>query len=366
MKVLNLLTAGDIGGIEIINYDFGQYSKCEQGYAFLFGLGKTYDRMKESRYKVYDLSMYAHKISKERYRKLKEIASQYDIIVVHHGDPYLKLYYLFIVNALHKRGVCFIHSCWDDSLFFANNRIKHDLGKWIFQKAISVSDYVVFVSKAGEKSYADNFNLLVKKCVIYNGIGMDKISDGYENIPRGNSPYNILFIGRIEKIKGLDSLLYAIKEIRKKYSIVLTIVGTGTYLSQLQKLVKQLGIEDIVYFEGATINVKPYLREADIFVYPSVCQEVFGISIVEAMAYGLICVGNNVGGIPEIIEDGQNGFVNSSNTILGLVDTIENGIEVYNSGRAGAFCEKAKDTARKFSIENTCNALDRLYEEIYG
>ena len=100
MKVLNLLTAGDIGGIEIINYDFGQYSKCEQGYAFLFGLGKTYDRMKESRYKVYDLSMYAHKISKERYRKLKEIASQYDIIVVHHGDPYLKLYYLFIVNVM--------------------------------------------------------------------------------------------------------------------------------------------------------------------------------------------------------------------------------------------------------------------------
>ena len=48
-------------------------------------------------------------------------------------------------------------------------------------------------------------------------------------------------------------------------------------------------------------DIGKYLKTADIFVYPSICEEVFGISLVEAMSYGVPCVANEVGGIPEIL-----------------------------------------------------------------
>ena len=89
MKVLNLLTSGGLGGIEILNYDLGKYSSEDNGFAFLFGTGLTYDRMRNNGFEVYDLSGYHPKFSLKRYRKLAEIANGYDIITVHHGDPYL-------------------------------------------------------------------------------------------------------------------------------------------------------------------------------------------------------------------------------------------------------------------------------------
>lgn len=113
-----MLTAGGLGGIEILNYDFGLYSKHEQGFAFLFGLGTTYERMLNSGYVVYDLSEYQPKICKERKKKLLEIGQKYDIIAVHHGDPYLKYYYCYVINILKSKGIAFIHSCWDETLFF--------------------------------------------------------------------------------------------------------------------------------------------------------------------------------------------------------------------------------------------------------
>lgn len=81
---------------------------------------------------------------------------------MHHGDPYLKAYYCVIVAKCHKKGVTFIHSCWDDSLFFPQSKVKHFFGKMIFQKALNIAEITIFVSEAGNKSYEKAFKLKIK------------------------------------------------------------------------------------------------------------------------------------------------------------------------------------------------------------
>lgn len=364
MKVLHLLTAGGLGGIEILNYDFGQYSKHEQGYAFLFELGVTYERMLEAGYTVYDLSEYRPKICKERKNRIIDIAKKYDVIAVHHGDPYLKYYYSYVVKKIKHKGVAFIHSCWDETLFFPNNKIKNIYGKYLFQRAMNVSKKVIFVSKAGLESYMSVYRLKNNTEIVYNGVGVDKIEAGKNNQIAANCPIRLVYIGRLEKIKGVDYLIRALPEIRKEHDIRLTIVGNGSQINELQNLAKELFVSTIVDFKGGQSDICPYLSAGDIFVYPTICKEVFGISLVEAMAYGLLCVSNRVGGIPEILVDGKNGFMNNDISVEGLTLTIRRAICCLEKGTYSDIVQNAKETAQNFSIRNTCNRLDAIYEEI--
>ena len=364
MKVLNLLTVGGLGGIEILNYDFGTYSSVEQGFAFLFGTGATYERMKAAGYKVYDLSNMKPKICLNRFKKLSNIAEEYDLIVVHHGDPYLKFFFNYLVAYKNKKGLVFIHSCWDDNLFFPSSKIKHFIGKKIFQKSMDIAQKVVFVSEAGKKSYDNNFKLKDNTTVIYNGIGEDKIIDGQSNVLSGSNTTRIVYVGRLENIKGVDLLIEAIGKIKDLHSVKVTIVGGGSQKKKLEELTSKLNLAELISFVGPQSDVKPYLKASDVFVYPSRCQEVFGISIVEAMAYGLICVANNVGGIPEVIEDSENGFLNITNDVTGLVKCLDNAIKALNSEKGEYISIKAKETAKNYSITNTCNKLDCLYGEL--
>lgn len=97
-----------------------------------------------------------------------------------------------------------------------------------------------------------------------------------------------------------------------------------------------------------------------LFVYPSICQEVFGLSIVEAMAFGIPCIGNCVGGIPEVIGDGRNGFLTKTMDVDGMYDAIIRMLEIMGDEEVFQdMSDEAKRTAQCFSIKSTCRVLDR-------
>lgn len=364
MKILHLLTAGGLGGIEILTHDIGVYSSHENAFCFLFGTGKTYDRMRDEGMTVYDLTRYKNKISIQRYLELCRIAENYDVIVVHHGDPNLKLYYALVKTKNKKQGITYIHSCWDETLFFPHNPVKHWIGKFLFQKAMDVSDRIVFVSNAGMNSYAENFRIDGSKArVIYNGIGVEKQNAEKQNGRKGHDKINITYVGRIEGTKGIDILLEAFQQLEDT-DTTLNIVGEGSKLNQYKNWATANGLAERVQFHGAQVNVIPYLEQADVFVYPSTCQEVFGISIVEAMAFGCICVANSVGGIPEVIKNGENGYLTEQCSAKGLLLQLKKAISLVRSGNTVEMQAKARETAKRFTIQNTCSELDKMIVEM--
>jgi len=136
--------------------------------------------------------------------------------------------------------------------------------------------------------------------VIYNGVNLDKFTPT-QNI-KTHTPY-ILFIGNLKKEKGVIELLQAFKIINDKYpQLRLKYIGSGSMLSQLQSISKQLCLESKVDFEG----VKPHdelpcwLGNATLLALPSYNEGVPNV-VLESMACGVPVVASAVGGIPEVV-----------------------------------------------------------------
>lgn len=124
----------------------------------------------------------------------------------------------------------------------------------------------------------------------------------------------ILYVGRIEPLKGLDILLNATAMLEDTSDTRLLIVGgkpgQDKELGRLKSLAAQLGIADIVTFTGALSQTElpKYYSAADVFVLPSY-SESFGLVALEAMACGTPVVVSRVGGLKTFVKDGETGYL---------------------------------------------------------
>lgn len=125
----------------------------------------------------------------------------------------------------------------------------------------------------------------------------------------------ILFVGRLHPVKGVQYLLGAMKMVHQELpEAKLILVGDGEEREHLENLTDSLGIRGCVEFAGRVPHerVKDYMNQAEVFVLSSL-SEGFPVTILEAMACGLPVVATRVGGVPDIIKNGTNGY---------LVDTM--------------------------------------------
>lgn len=123
---------------------------------------------------------------------------------------------------------------------------------------------------------------------------------------------NALWIGSIAELhptKGLDTLVEAFAAIAHDLpSTVLVIMGDGSEWARLQKLVQIYDLPDRVVLSGFVKDASSHLPALDVFVLPS-RSEALGYALLEAGLASLPSIGTRVGGIPEIIEDGQTGLL---------------------------------------------------------
>jgi glycosyltransferase involved in cell wall biosynthesis len=146
--------------------------------------------------------------------------------------------------------------------------------------------------------------------VIYNGIGLDHCCTTPGSKER--TFVKMAIIGRLSSEKGHAFLLKSLYELKKlapdaKWS--LDIVGDGELLHDLKRLTKDLKLENYVHFLGYINNVIDYLlNNIDIVIIPSE-NEALSFAAIEAMATGKPIVCTNIGGLPEVVVDGENGFL---------------------------------------------------------
>jgi len=190
-----------------------------------------------------------------------------------------------------------------------------------------------------------------KALVIYNGIESRYPS----RKPKGDSLIHLTTIANIAKYKGIDLVLKAISEfprdLQKKivYHIVGAIKDTA-YYEELKGLYNSLNCEFNIKYEGQQDDVYKYLNRSDIFILPS-REEGFGLVLLEAMDCSLPIIGSTVGGIPEIIKDGYNGFLFEKNKHDDLEGKLKSLIE--NPALREKFAANSKTRLKYFSIDQT-------------
>ena len=116
--------------------------------------------------------------------------------------------------------------------------------------------------------------------------------------------------GALNAGKGLFVLLDAVSRIKdknKKIKVKILMAGEGEGRRELERKASELGIDAVM--PGRRLDMPRVYQAMDIFVFPSICRETFGMVIIEAMAAGLPVAASSVGGVPEIIEDAENGIL---------------------------------------------------------
>ena len=234
--------------------------------------------------------------------KLTRLMKQEQPDVVHTHLNIIKYAALAAFLAGVKTCVHTVHSVADRE---AESRIPKIINKTYFRLGLSTP---VALSPEVRDSIASFYGLDKDKIpVIYNGIDLSKCVPK-EDYTLG-STVTILHVGRFDLPKNHPGLLKAFRRIHEDYpQCRLQLVGDGETRKDMEVLAQELGISQWVSFCGMQADVHPYLQEADLFVLPSI-YEGNPMTIIEAMGTGLPIVATAVGGIPDMLEDGQNALL---------------------------------------------------------
>ena len=153
---------------------------------------------------------------------------------------------------------------------------------------------------------------------VYNGIELTP----KKIIPVNKRPFNILTVANLNFVKGHLEYLHVIKAIVRLFPAARFIfVGRDDMNGLVQKAIKNLGLSYFVKYEGFHDDVSPWLREARLFVLPSL-NEGCPTALLEAMSYGIPCVAFRVGGIPELFANEGHGILLEKGDYEGLTGAI--------------------------------------------
>jgi D-inositol-3-phosphate glycosyltransferase len=189
----------------------------------------------------------------------------------------------------------------------------------------------------------------------------------------------LLFVGRIEPLKGVDTLIRAIAQMQQSGVAIqnphyLAVIGgdpsastrdMNSEMARLKKLSVELGLEDLVLFLGkrSQSSLPYYYSAAEVLIMPS-HYESFGMVALEAMACGTPVVASQVGGLAFLIQDGVTGYVVPGGDYMALSERLGRLISQPELRRR--LGEQASAYARDYSWENISERVAALYYELLG
>ena len=229
-----------------------------------------------------------------------------------------------------------------DTAIVLANQFREKLISWGYSNKIHVESTIV-----DEKSFT--------------GISEEYLNNKYKNLS-GN--FNLLYLARVEKKKGIYETIDTFRIVAGDYpGMTLTIAGDGKELENVKQYVasKQIeGVEFIGHVAGQR-KTETYMA-AHLYIFPSYTEGMPN-SVVEAMAFGLPVISSPVGGISDLITDGQNGYLTASKDpeqIGLLVRRI-----VSDNKLMTEMAINNHFTARdKFTISATVKRLEKIYKEL--
>jgi N-acetyl-alpha-D-glucosaminyl L-malate synthase BshA len=174
----------------------------------------------------------------------------------------------------------------------------------------------------------------------------------------------IAHVSNFRPVKRVDAVIHVFDRIQRRVPARLLLVGDGPDLTMAQQLARDLGIAGLVDAVGAQEEVVPLLSIADLFLLPS-AQESFGLAALEAMACEVPVVASRVGGLPEVIAHGVNGFLHAPEAID---EMAASGVELLTNP---ALHERVARAARarvrlEFCVERVVPMYEACYRELVG
>ncbi len=224
---------------------------------------------------------------------------------------------------------------------------------------------VAFVSEQTQREFG------IGGQVIHNGVDPDRFPRTTNSRDRlrqslGLNGFVVAFSGRRTRSKGYFDLLRAISRARTAgVDVRLIAMGDSSAAEndKAQSLARELGLSDSLRDLGRREDSSLVLRAADAFALPSY-HEGLPLGILEALAAPLPIVASNVGGIPEIIRDGKEGFLLPPGDVEGLAERLVR--LARNPFLAASLAENARERAKSFTLTRTVESYVRFYQAAWN
>ena len=171
--------------------------------------------------------------------------------------------------------------------------------------------------------------------------------------------------GRLVPWKGFDLLIGCMSELIASHpDIMLLIVGSGPQKEELEAMVAAKGLEDHVKFLGAIphIDLLKYMKAADVFALAT-AYEGMSHTILEAMAMGAVVVASNVGGNPELVKHGNNGFLFDFADRSSMIRMIREAVALPEK-KKNEISHSAINTASRYTQKRMVEATARYFLDV--
>ena len=285
-----------------------------------------------------------------------------DVKIIHYHYEYpTALFAPFFKYVLRKKVFITVHG----------PRVLEHTGwkKSLIKSFFNASDYVVCVSDYLKNELQTIYSLNENKVLsIHCGVDTQKFFPVNQSEARTELHLNtdkkiILYLGRIHDEKGMDYYAKIIPElINENKHLYFLFVGNGPHTHHFDVLYEQFP-DNFEYRTGvAKEEVPKYFNAADMFVFPTK-METFGLVALEALACDTLVVAAKVGGVPEIIENKNRGFLFENGNELELKETIKLALTINEETRE-KISENGKLFVQQNTIEQQTKSLIRFYEKI--
>lgn len=263
-------------------------------------------------------------------------SSLYDIIHLQTEPIYLAMPYVHLIKT---------------PVLFTSHNVYHEYEQPIF-KYYNSKIYISMLSHSQSKAYPLN----QPTPVIYNGIEIDKYPF-YEN-----AKDYFLFLGRLTKEKGIYEYL-SIAEINKQD--LFYVAGIGPELKYVENFTKTHNNVKII---GMLVREKKewfdLIGNAKALILPIQWDEPFGLVMIESMSCGTPVIAYNRGSVPEIVKDGETGFIAKRNEIEGLQESIKTLKSISNSQYTQLRKQSRIHAEQHFTAARMATDYEKLYTSI--
>jgi N-acetyl-alpha-D-glucosaminyl L-malate synthase BshA len=175
----------------------------------------------------------------------------------------------------------------------------------------------------------------------------------------GKSEPVLMHISNFRRVKRVRDVVQIFARVNAEIPSKLVMVGDGPDRPEAEEEVRHLGIENSVFFLGKLDVVAPLLASADLFLLPT-SSESFGLSALEALASGVPVIGTRAGGLPEVVRDGETGYLcevgdveSMSNAALSILTDADKWRAMSELG--------ASDARARFSLNEIVSQYEHLY-----
>jgi glycosyltransferase involved in cell wall biosynthesis len=249
-----------------------------------------------------------------------------------------------------------------------SSRVRCAEDRLMLRQLTPLMSRLIVVSKAIEQKVRDEGRVGAPVSLIYNGVDLERYNHQqpcctlHEEYGIPENAQIVGVVARLEPEKGHRTLIDAWPEVLARVPDAwLLVVGEGSERNALEAEVVSLGIESRVVFTGRRDDVPAVTAALDVAVLPSY-REAQGLSVLEAMALGRPVVASNVGGIPEMIEDGVTGLLVPPDDCPALAAAVVR--LLTDHPLADTLGKRGHDLVHeRFCIELMVNSVEGIYDE---